>query len=85
MQAERNAGLVPKKVARSRAAKRHSAPMSGWPGFPSNCRIVQPVMSVETQMFHMIQFVDENQKNRSASPTSRCSVSVLRFSRIVPP
>src|SRR5712671_5997474 len=47
--------------------------------------MVQPEARVATHRFHMIQFVEENQRNRSPSPTSRCKAAVLRFSRMAPP
>jgi hypothetical protein len=67
------------------SAKRHSAPMSGWPGLPSYSSTVEPTSSPPTRKFHIIQPVVVNQKKRSAGPRSRCSASDLRCSSTIPP
>ncbi len=50
-----NFALVPKMVRRSSAARRHTAPGSGWNGEPSYSTMVVPVASALTSQFHIIQ------------------------------
>ena len=68
-----------------RSAKRHTAPMSGWPGLPSYSTTVEPSSRPPTRKFHIIQPVVVNQKKRSAGPRSSCSEIDFSSSRAIPP
>src|ERR1700745_2427785 len=65
MHEEMNAALVPKQVTLVAAARCHSDPRSGYPGFPSYSTIEASVSSTPTSRFHIIQPVVENQNTRS--------------------
>ena len=85
MQTPTKAGLVPTNSAFAAAAKRHSAPGSGKPGWPSMSTALHSPTSAEASRFHMIQPLEVYQKKRSPRRRSNSKARLFSVFISMPP